>query len=40
MGDLYIYILYYVISRGAGGFQIITVDYGGGGGGAGWLLIM
>ena len=23
---------YYVISRGGGGFQILTVDYGGGGG--------
>ena len=34
---------YYVISKGGGGFEIITVDYGGGGGGGGggevWLLI-
>ena len=26
---------YYVISRGGGGFQMLTVDYGGGGGGVG-----
>ena len=32
---------YYVISRGGGGFQMLTVDYGGGGGGGGgvWSLI-
>ena len=30
---------YYVISRGGGGFQMLTVDYGGGGGGGGGVAV-